>query len=443
MNGRRLLSRWGLPDVTGNGRFVGANVLDSLGNGLVLAFTVVYFSATTSLPLGAIGAALSLGQLLALPTPIVAGPLIDRLGPRKVVLAANVISAAGFTGFLFADAAWKIVLVQLVVQAGSSIYWTSSRALVMLAAARHGDRSRWFGFIGALRNIGAGFGSAVASVAVALGSGTGVRGLVLVNALTFVVAAWLVATWRPGAATGAERPDPPGDSGADADADKTTLGGYAQVLRDGRYLRLVLANLSFVLAASVLPVLLAVYTTEVLGAGAWLIGVCVVGNMVLVAVAQTLVARWAERHRPTRVLALAAMVNAAAFAVFALLLALPGPAVAVGLLTAMLIFTFAEMLSLPPSNELSVSLAPEHIRGRYLGAFQLSWTLGNALAPALLTLLLSQGPARPWVLLGGLNVLAVPLVLGLDRRPRTRTGTGARAGNPAVPVSPSVEEAAS
>ncbi|MFD5203152.1 MFS transporter [Streptomyces sp. NPDC058375] len=400
MTGRELLDKWGLPDLAGNGRFVSANVMDSLGNGLVLAFTVLYFTTTTSLPLGAIGAALSLGQLLALPTPVVAGALIDRFGSRTVVIGANLMSAIGFCAFLAADAVWKIVAVQFVVQAGSSIYWTSSRSLVLLAARRR-DHARWFGFISALRNIGGGFGAAVASLAIAWGS-EWVRALVLANALSFVIAACLLAGWRP--ATPERAPGPARPAGG---------GGYGAVLRDLRYLRLVVANLAYVLAASVLPVLLALYITEVLHASAWLVGACMVGNMVLVALVQTLVARMIERRRPARVLALAGVVNAAAFAVFGLVLAVPGWMVAGGLLLAMAVFTAAEMLSMPSSSELSASLAPEHIRGRYLGVFQLSWSLGNALAPAVLTTLLGHGPAWPWVVLGAVNLLAVPLVLSL------------------------------
>ncbi|NUV66535.1 MFS transporter [Streptomyces sp. CAI-121] len=404
MTGRELLEKWGLPDLTGNGRFVSANVMDSLGNGLVLAFTVLYFTTTTSLPLGSIGAALSLGQLLALPTPVVAGALIDRFGSRTVVIGANLMSAAGFCAFLAADAVWKIVAVQFVVQAGSSIYWTSSRSLVLLAARRR-DHARWFGFISALRNIGGGFGAAVASLAIAWGS-EWVRALVLANALSFVVAACLLAGWRPTAPTPAHAPAP----GA---ARPAGGGGYGAVLRDLRYLRLVVANLAYVLAASVLPVLLALYITEVLHAPAWLVGACMVGNMVLVALVQTLVARMIERRRPARVLALAGVVNAAAFALFGLVLAVPGWLVAGGMLLAMAVFTVAEMLSMPSSSELSASLAPDHIRGRCLGVFQLSWSLGNALAPAVLTTLLGHGPAWPWVFLGAVNLLAVPLVLSL------------------------------
>ncbi|MBW5481340.1 MFS transporter [Streptomyces bambusae] len=425
MTGRELLAKWGLPELSGNGRFVTANVMDSLGNGLVLAFTVLYFSSTTSLSLGSVGAALSLGQLIAMPVPVVAGLLIDRFGARTVVVAANLVSAAGFCAFLLADTVWKIVAVQFVVQAGSAVYWTSSRGLVLLAARRQ-DQARWFGFIGALRNIGGGFGAAAASLAIALDSGgTGIRVLVLVNALTFVVAAFLIAGWRPGAAEDAPRRARPAAGG----------GGYAAVLRDLRYLRLVLANLAFVLAAAVLPVLLAVYITEVLHAAAWLAGACLVGNMVVVALVQTLVARTTERRRPSRVLALAAVANAAAFAVFGLLPAVPGWLVAAGLLPAMALFTLAEMLSMPPSNELSASLAPEHIRGRFLGVFQLSWTVGNTIAPALLTMLLSHGPVWPWVVLGALNLLAVPLVLSLgDRAPED----GSRQ-EPAPPAQPAQE----
>ncbi|MFJ6613254.1 MFS transporter [Streptomyces sp. NPDC091289] len=400
MTGRDLLDKWGLPDLTGNGRFVSANVMDSLGNGLVLAFTVLYFTTTTSLSLGSIGAALSLGQLLALPTPVVAGLLIDRFGSRTVVIAANVLSAIGFCAFLAADSVWKIVVVQFVVQAGASIYWTSSRSLVLLAARRR-DHARWFGFVSALRNIGGGFGAAVASLAIAWGSDW-VRALILANALSFVIAACLLAGWRPAAEEDAPRPVRTAES-----------GGYGAVLRDMRYLRLVLANLAFVLAASMLPVLLALYITKVLHAATWLVGACMVGNMVLVALVQTLVSRLIERRRPARVLALAGVVNAVAFAVFGLLLAVPGWLVAGGLLLAMAVFTVAEMLSMPSSSELSASLAPDHIRGRYLGVFQLSWSLGNAVAPAVLTMLLGHGPAWPWVALGAVNLLAVPLVLSL------------------------------
>lgn len=57
---RRIETAWGLPDLAGKGRFVAANLIDSLGTGLVMAFTVVFFVKTTSLSLVAVGAALTM-----------------------------------------------------------------------------------------------------------------------------------------------------------------------------------------------------------------------------------------------------------------------------------------------------------------------------------------------------------------------------------------------
>ncbi len=397
----------GLPDLTGNRRFLAANIIDSLGNGLVLAFTVVFFVKTTSLPLVEIGAALTLGRLLCLPVPVLVGPLLDRFGSRGVVAIGNVVSCVGFLGCLFSTQAWHIVLAQLLVQTGSNVYWTCSRDLVVLAA-KDGERTRWFGLIGSLRNIGGGFGAAAAAIALAVADTTGMRVVVLASSLAFLVASYLILSWRPAGTAPA-----PGAAEPSAAPQPRPAGGYLDVLKDGPYMRLVAANLSFVLAAMVLPVLLAVYVTEALHTGAWIAGALVVLNMVLVALVNTVVTRWTERRRPARVLALAAVANAVAFVLFAVLAVLPSWAVVAGLVLATLVYTLAEVVGTPPSNELSVSMAQEHIRGRYLGAFQLSWTIGGALAPVLLIALLDVGPLWPWAFLAAVSLLAVPLALGL------------------------------
>ncbi|MER0477722.1 MFS transporter [Streptomyces sp. Edi2] len=164
-------------------------------------------------------------------------------------------------------------------------------------------------------------------------------------------------------------------------------------------------------------VLLVVYAVNYLEVGAWIVGVLVALNAAMVALLQTLASRWIEVRRPVTVLVLALLFNAAAFVVFGTLLVLPGWAMIAGLLIAMVLYTAAEILSSPPTSELSVVMAPEHLRGRYLGVYQMSWSVGGAVAPALLTALLAGGAALPWVFLTAISVLAVPLVLGLDREP--------------------------
>ncbi|WP_329399567.1 MFS transporter [Streptomyces lydicus] len=418
---RRVQTAWGLPDLAGKGRFVAANLIDSLGNGLVMAFTVVFFVKTTSLSLAAVGAALTIGQLLVLPVPLLIGRLLDTYGPRIVVAAGNWISVAGFIGFLFSHAAWQIVLWQFVVQLGSTAFWMGNSPLTVLVASGV-ERARWFGFVRALRNVGVGVGGAASAVALSIGTVAGLRAVMVLNAVTFAIAGWLVITLRgadtyEAAGAGSADPKPAGPEQAAGATTGPPSGGYRTVLTDTRYLRLVATNISFVFASTVLSVLLAVYAVDYLGVGAWIVGAVVVLNAAMVALLQTLASRWIEARRPVTVLVLALVFNAAAFAVFGTLLVLPGWAVIAGLLIAVVLYTVAEILGSPPTSELSVVMAPEHLRGRYLGVYQLSWSVGGAVAPALLTALLAGGAALPWVFLAAISVLAVPLVLGLDRRP--------------------------
>ncbi|MFH8570205.1 MFS transporter [Streptomyces sp. NPDC017993] len=429
---RRIQTAWGLPDLAGKGRFVTANLIDSLGNGLVMAFTVVFFVKTTSLSLVAVGAALTVGQLLVLPVPLFIGRLLDTCGPRTVVAAGNWISAVGFIGFLFSHAAWQIVLWQFVVQLGSTAFWMGNSPLTVLVA-QGVERARWFGLVRALRNVGVGVGGAASAVALSIGTVAGLRAVMVINVVTFAVAGWLVITLRgadtrEAAGAGPAEPKPAEPEQAAGESTGQPSGGYRTVLKDTRYLRLVATNVSFVFASTVLSVLLAVYAVDNLDLGAWIVGAVVVLNAAMVALLQTLASRWIEARRPVTVLVLALLFNAAAFVVFGTLLVLPGWAVIAGLLVAMVLYTVAEILSSPPTSELSVVMAPEHLRGRYLGVYQLSWSVGGAVAPALLTALLEGGAALPWVFLTAISVLAVPLVIGLDRRPAA-TSQSAPAGD--------------
>ena len=50
--------------------------------------------------------------------------------------------------------------------------------------------------------------------------------------------------------------------------------------------------------------------------------------------------------------------------------------------------------------------APDHLRGRYLSLFQLSWAVGGVLAPAAYTFLLDHGRDTLWLVLLGVAVVA-------------------------------------
>lgn len=179
---------------------------------------------------------------------------------------------------------------------------------------------------------------------------------------------------------------------------------------------LIGVNFTLVFAQMLIKVLLAIYIVAALHEGAWLAGTLIVVSTVQIALTQTVLSRQLERLRVTRVVAAAALLNATAFALFALLYTAPHGLLVPGLFLAMFIFTTGEIIGFPAMDNLSVAMAPQNSRGRYLAVFQLSWTTGEVLAPGVLTYLLARGATLPMIFLLLLSLAALPGLVALEAR---------------------------
>jgi MFS family permease len=391
-----------LPNTRGRVPLIVAQVVDALGTGLFLPFAVVYFHAAKGIPLTTVGAILSVAALLSLPAGPLTGPLIDRLGPRRVVVASLLLRVLTFGGYVFAGAPWELVVLATITLWGESMFWPGAAALVA-QVADDGQRVRWYAMERALRNVGIGVGGLVGSVLVTWGGTGGYTAVVLLNAVSFLLAAGLFASWRP-----VGPPPPPAGR-------QRERGGYREVLTDRAFLGVLATVCVFALCDLALTVLMSAYVIEARGLPAWQPGVLFAINTALVVLAQTAVGGLIERHRRTRVLQLAAGIWVVSFALFAMVPA--GDAgMALGLLAlGMVVFTVAELLQAPTSSALTVAIAAEHLRGRYLGLEELMWSVARVLAPAGFTWLLAKGPVLPWLALCACCLGAVLVLRRLER----------------------------
>lgn len=401
MSAYPLVDRLGLPRTRGNGRLLAALAVDALGNGLFAPFLLLFLSQWTGASLVAVGAAVTLARLLALPLGVLAGPLTDRLGPQPTLVASGVLQAAGMSGFLLAGSMWQITLCALLAAAGDATFWVAIRSMTAAVVAAP-DRPRWLSAQIALRNASFAAGGLTAAVAAASPGPHVLPVLAAVNAASFVGLALLIGTWRPRLVPTAPPPSTP--------------GSFRTVLADRAYLLFVLVNLLLVLCMATPGLLLAVYVAQVLHGPLWLVGVVFTMETVLIALCQTVVGRLIETRRRTTALRWAALAFAASFAVYALLPGVPAYAVAPGLILAVLVATVANLLEGPSGIGLVTDAAPDHLRGRYTAVYQLSWNIGKALTPGLATWLLARGPAVPWLALVGCCVAAYLLLGRLARR---------------------------
>lgn len=393
-----VLSRLGLPSVGAHWPIVAALVVDAVGSGLFLPFSVLFFLATTSLSLVEVGLALSLAAALRLPAGPLLGAVTDRVGPSRVLVLANALQAVGLLGYLAVNSFSQLVLAAVVVQVGSSAFWAAYAPLVMQVAAA-GQRERWFGLLGAGRNAGFALGGLLAGIAV---SGTGTTGyhlVVAVDAASYAAAGCVFLAVRP-----ARPPEP---------VHTTTGSAWRTVLRDRPYRSLAVVNVAFAMNGEALTFVLPVYAVTQLGLPAWIAGAALSLNCVLVALGQGPVVAALAGRRRVRALQWACGLYVAA-AVLMLVGGLVAPAVAVAVVLAgVVVLTAGELIESPVMATVASEAAPDALRGRYLSVHQLSWNVSGIVAPLLFTALLASGGLATWAgvaavaVAGGVGITAV------------------------------------
>jgi biotin carboxylase/predicted MFS family arabinose efflux permease len=407
----------GFPSTKGRGLFVSSTVIDSLANGIVFAFLLIYFQQVTVIPLPEIGVAMTVGRLIAIATPPLAGIALDRWGPRKVIIFGNFVSFIGVGISATTTEVWQIAVSQLLIQTGLNFYWTSSRGLVAVAANGE-ELPRWFGLLGALRNVGIGVGAVVASIFLSLETEILIRSLVALSSLAFIAASILLLLWRQPA--GHDLPQAVASKGSGpAEPATEAESGYVGVFRDRRYMLLLGINLVLVFISMVLPLVLALWVVNVAKLNPSWAGALVLVNTTMVAVLSTLTVKMTERKKSTTVLIASFVLSALSFVMMWSAGAVAGQWMAAALLVLfIIIYSISEMLSTPYMNELSLSLAKEDNIGRYQGAFQSSWSLGMAVSPALFAGLLDISPSFLITVLLLICLVAVPMCFALRKKPK-------------------------
>lgn len=81
------------------------------------------------------------------------------------------------------------------------------------------------------------------------------------------------------------------------------------------------------------------------------------------------------------------------------------------------IFTFGEMITAPLQSTYIANLAPQRLRGRYMGVYSLVWSLGLMTAPWLGTMAFQKDPNLLWGICAGLGVVAAVMVVLATRGP--------------------------
>lgn len=386
--------------------FVGI-AFSALGSGLTMPFLYVYLAEVRGIPTSTVGLLFAFMGLLGFLGSPVGGTLIDRVGPRPVMIVGLTAEAFGVASLALVENAWHALAVATFITLGTVGLYTASTAMLTRLVPEE-RREKVYGFQFMLMNAGLGVGGVVSAFLVRTTDPSSFERLYLLDALSYVAYIAVVLSLPRG--TGAM-------SRAEAREEIGPQPGWSTVLRDRALMRVVLISVVVItFGYAQFEAGFAAYTVGVAGIPAHTLGWAFGANTAAIVLGQLVALRFIQGRRRSTMLALCAAIWSASWMVIALSDAVD-PALAVGLVVAGLaLFGLGETLWAPLAPAIVNDLASEELRGRYNALQGMTWTVAMIIGPALAGLLIGNDLAHVWVgcTVGG-TALGAVLLLRLRR----------------------------
>lgn len=340
-------------------------------------YEAIFLRRTLGASLSWIGILFGVVPLAVMPIQIWGGSLSDRVGRRWMIIVAAVSAVVWFVGFAYSRTLWQVgVLVALESALGWPLFQTASGAMIadLIPPAR---RAEAFSISRVAMNVGVVAGPALGGLA--LGAGLSFRHLFLVAAggcfLFLVLTVLGIRETRPEAAVRRQADGGP--------------HGYRIVLADRRFLAFCAISLLPVSLFGVFSSMYPVFITDTVGVPYRTWGLLLALNAFMVAVIQYPLVRGLRRADKLLLLTLASLLIGLGLGLTAFVYVLWPLAVLV------VVMSFGEMLLSPIATTVVSDMAPEAVRGRYMGVWAVVWNGGMGLGPALTGFAMDGIGSRP------------------------------------------------
>jgi MFS family permease len=379
--------------------------LNAVGGGMTLSLLLVYLHDMRGFTNTFGGLLLAYGSLVSIIASTPMGALVDRIGPKKVMIGGLLLNSAAAFSLSQVQTHFQAVIVITGLNIAGQAIWPS-QSVILTRVTPERDRPKIFGFNFMLLNLGLGLGGLLSSLIIQRGDLLSFQIMYWVDASTFLLYLLIVLTLH-GEHVNKYIPK----------EHEPKTGSYKDLFEIKPLMFLGIAGIIlFTFGYGTIQAGIPVFATQFLGLSPKWLGIIFGVNTLSIVLFQPLVMRVIEKYSKYAALIAVGLVWALSWVFVGIAPYLPLFGSGIALSLSQLIFAVGEMIQAPTIPTLANELAPEHIRGRANAWMSLQWSVSGVLGPAITGLMLGADLATAWVIAMFIGCfLSIPLFLAMKR----------------------------
>jgi MFS family permease len=386
-------------------KIVAGIALNAIGGGMTLSLLLVYLHDMRGFSNTFGGLLLSWGALVSIVASTPMGALVDRIGPKKVMIAGLLLNSAAAFSLSFVTTHLHAILAMTAINIAGQAVWPS-QSVVLTRVTPEEHRQKIFAFNFMLLNLGLGLGGLISSLIIQAGSLRSFQWMYWLDGATFFIYLAIIVTMH---GEGLDRYEP--------QPHEPKQGTYRDLFKIKPLMLLGVGGIIlFTFGYGVIQAGLPIYATQFLGLSPKWLGIIFGVNTFAIVTLQPLTMRIIEKYSKYTALIAIGIVWAISWLFVGISPLLPMIGAGIALALSQLVFAIGEMIQAPTIPTLANELSPEHIRGRANAWMSLQWSVSGVAGPAITGLMLGADLPELWVtamFLG--SFLAIPLFVAMKR----------------------------
>lgn len=376
-------------------------LISTIGASMIWPFLMIYVSKKLVIPLTQVASLITINAAMGLIFALIAGPIIDRFGRKWIMVVSLVGNGLVYVLLSQAQTYLEFALAEALLGAFNPLYRVGADAMVADLIPRE-KRPTAYAILRMSGNTGVAIGPAIG-------------GFIAVQSysIAFFIAAGGMVLYGLLIAIRGRETLPVFENRVEK---RTVFEGYGRILKDREFTSFTLAFTLTSMLASLIWLLLPVYSNLQFGIPENRYGFIPTTNAVMVVTLQYLVTQVTKRYQPLKVMTIGTAFYAVGIGLIALFAGFWG------FWLCMVIMTIGELILIPTSNTYTANLAPADMRGRYMSVYGLTHSVAAGIAPLIGGFLSdSISPRATWVGGGFLGLISVFAFMWLAFGSRIKT----------------------